>query len=162
MAAWDVAFSRLRTYLKECRLHADRLRMAREKVASLLPMIPEDYENLAPEAIEHIDWLFYRFIKLQDTMGYKLFPQILVVVDDDIEWTSRPIIDILNRLEKYRYLPDAWEWRNLRGVRNMITHEYETVPEKAVETIQEAFDKSVYIIELFDAIETKLNEEELL
>ncbi|WP_353661174.1 hypothetical protein [Hydrogenimonas sp. SS33] len=159
MAAWDVAYARLQTYLNECSLHARRLQMAREKVAPLLPMDKGAYEGLDAEAIEHINWLFYRVIKLQDPMGHKLFPQILIVADDDEMWASKPIIDVLNRLEKYRYLPDAWEWRELRHVRNMIAHEYETLPEKAVEAIQAVFDKSAYLIDLFSKMEKKIRNE---
>ena len=161
MAAWDVAYARLRTYLGECSLHARRLAMARERVAALLPIDEQGYESLDFDAIEHIDWLFYRFIKLQDALGRKLFPQLLIVADDDEEWASRPMIDILNRLEKYGYLPDTWEWRELRYVRNLITHEYETVPKRAVEGIVSVYEKSAYLIDLLKNIENRVAKEEL-
>ncbi len=69
-----------------------------------------------------MDQMIYRFSKLQDTMGRKLFRALLDAVG---EWESTmTMIDTLNKLDKYGIL-DLALWQKLRDIRNEIAHNYE-------------------------------------
>ena len=68
------------------------------------------------------DQLIYRFSKLQDSMGSRLFKQLLEALEEDI--ASLPFIDILYKLEKLLLLNDAKDWIMLRQTRNTVSHEY--------------------------------------
>jgi hypothetical protein len=48
-----------------------------EKVEKHFPLDSEKYLNLQPEELSFLDQLIFRFAKLQDTMGGRLFPVIL-------------------------------------------------------------------------------------
>lgn len=52
---------------------------------------------------------------------------------------SLPGIGILNLLERYRYLPSALRWQEIREIRNQITHEYRLDPEELIMTLKIAF-----------------------
>jgi hypothetical protein len=53
---------------------------------------------LSDDEVEHVDQFLFRFAKLQDAIGQKLFKTILLFLREDIE--EKPFIDILNLKEK--------------------------------------------------------------
>ena len=67
------------------------------------------------------DQIIYRFSKLQDVMGAKLFKALLLYQGENID---KPFLDILNILEKLHIL-EVEEWFELREIRNNIAHDYE-------------------------------------
>ncbi len=115
-----------------------------------MPLNKEHYENLSEDEIEHIDQFLYRFSKLQDAMGQKLFKSILLLLDEKVE--NKPFIDILNRLEKLELLEDANIWRELRDDRNELAHNYEDDPEEASLIINKLFFKKDILIQIYNNI----------
>jgi len=67
------------------------------------------------------DQVIYRFSKLQDCMGAKLFKSLLLYQGENI---NKPFLDILNQLEKMDII-DVDEWFEIRDLRNEIAHDYE-------------------------------------
>ena len=88
------------------------------EIKEWLPLKKEDFNDT--EKVKTIDSFIYRFIKIQDRMGEKLFPAVLQALMEYEE--SMPFIDILNRLEKLKLLPSADEWIDFRNLRNTLTH----------------------------------------
>ena len=113
---------RLQREFDICDKHILRINEALEELSSTLPLTTESYAQLSSEQIRCIDQFIFRFSKLQDAMGAKIFRYILEYLDEDV--TSLPMRDILNRLEKYKFLPDANEWIYIRELRNEIAHDY--------------------------------------
>ncbi len=70
--------------------------------------------------LAYSDQCIYRFVKLQDTMGAKLFKSLLLYLGEN---TDRPFLDILNQLEKIDVV-DVDEWFEIRDLRNEIAHNY--------------------------------------
>ena len=64
---------------------------------SQMDLSNDQFANI--ENIKTIDGFIYRFSKIQDMMGEKLFPVYLKAVEEYSP--SMPLIDILNKLEKY-------------------------------------------------------------
>lgn len=84
-------------------------------------MIPVTFEflqapkvRLTDDEIEHIDQFLFRFAKLQDAMGEKLFMLILEFLKEE-HTRAKPFIDILNRLEQLGLLDDKNVWLELRA-----------------------------------------------
>jgi len=75
-----------------------------------------------------LDQFLYRFSKLQDTMGERLFTSCLLVMGED--FSRKPFIDMLNRLEALGLIPSRKWWVLQRELRNQIAHEY---PERRLE-----------------------------
>ncbi len=105
-----------------CSIHEERMRFAWGKIASLFPLTTEIYEGLEPEMLSFFDQLIFRFSKLQDSMGGKLFPALLENLGEEVR--GKPFIDVLNKLEELELLRNSNDWLLLRETRNIVTHEY--------------------------------------
>ena len=91
------------------------------------------------EIVKVIDTFIYRFIKLQNYLGQKLFKNFLRVIGEDYENLS--FIDILDNLKKLGIIFSAEEWIEFRKLRDKITHEYPDELEYIKEEIKLALQK---------------------
>jgi len=114
-----------------CTIHSERMSFAWGKIKMHFPLDKERYVHLQPEELSYFDQLIFRFSKLQDSMGGKLFPAILENLGEDVR--ELPFIDRLTKLEELNVIPSADEWMVLRETRNIVTHEYPFVTEEVIE-----------------------------
>lgn len=122
---------KLEEALQLCKLHQSKMRFAFSKVSVHFPFDKENYATLSMEDQSFIDQLIYRFIKLQDNMGMKLFPATLDYLGEEV--TGVPFIDLLNKLEELSIIEDAKQWVLLRETRNIVTHEYPFATDEIIE-----------------------------
>ena len=141
---------RLQREFEVCDKHILRINEALEELSSTLPLTTESYAQLSSEQIRCIDQFIFRFSKLQDAMGAKIFRYILEYLDEDV--TSLPMRDILNRLEKYKFLPDANEWIYIRELRNEIAHDYPLMENDVVHILNELFSKVDIMYGIYDKL----------
>jgi hypothetical protein len=114
-----------------CTMHIEKMSFAYKKLEKYFPLIPERYNALEPEEISFIDQLIFRFSKLQDSMGGKLFPSLLENLGEKVR--GIPFIDLLNKLEELAIIKDISDWQLLRETRNIVTHEYPFNTEDVIE-----------------------------
>ena len=114
-----------------CTIHSERMSFAWEKIKTHFPLDREKYIRLKPEELSFVDQLIFRFSKMQDSMGGKLFPAILENLGENVK--GLPFIDLLVKLEELNIIPDADEWMLLRETRNIVTHEYPFVTDEVVQ-----------------------------
>jgi hypothetical protein len=69
---------------------------------------------------ERVEAFVGRFGRLQDTVGDKLLPLLLVALGEK----SSAAIDNLDRAERLGLLNSADEWMTMRNLRNQMIHEY--------------------------------------
>lgn len=116
----------LRDKLKEtlaiCDLHFQRMMFAYKSIEKYFPLTDFNFSQISPIELALFDQLIYRFSKLQDSMGTRLFKQILEALEEDI--SGLPFIDILYKMEKLNLLETAKDWITLRQTRNTVSHEY--------------------------------------
>ena len=141
---------RLQREFDICDKHNLRINEALEELSSTLPLTTESYAQLSSEQIRCIDQFIFRFSKLQDAMGAKIFRYMLEYLDEDV--TSLPMRDILNRLEKYKFLPDANEWIYIRELRNEIAHDYPLMENDVVHILNELFSKVNTMYGIYDKL----------
>ena len=141
---------RLQREFDICDKHILRINEALEELSSTLPLTTESYAQLSSEQIRCIDQFIFRFSKLQDAMGAKIFRYILEYLDEDV--TSLPKRDILNRLEKYKFLPNANEWIYIRELRNEIAHDYPLMENDVVNILNELFSKVNTLYGIYDKL----------
>jgi hypothetical protein len=122
-----------------CALHLKRMDFAKSKVEPFIPLNIDNYFGLSDETIGFLDQYIFRFSKLQDLMGSRLFPLILEALAEPAN--EKPFIDILNRLKKLGILESAFNWIQLRKIRNDISHEYPASLVERIEGINHLFDK---------------------
>ncbi|MFO7735364.1 MAG: hypothetical protein R6W70_04000 [bacterium] len=115
---------KLEKLIRECDRHLFRIKRAGKNMEPFMPLNVKRYKNLTETEIEHIDQFIFRFTKLQDGMGNKLFRALLMALGEE-NVKNMPFIDMLNRLEKLNVIDSAKDWMVLREIRNQLAHEYE-------------------------------------
>lgn len=135
-----------------CDKHIIRINEAIEGLNVELPMSADCYAQLSKEQVRCIDQFIFRFSKLQDAMGAKIFRYILEHLDEDI--SALPMRDILNRLERYLIIPSADEWIYIRELRNEIAHDYPLQDSDVLAILNELLSK----VETLFGIYNKLKE----
>jgi predicted nucleotidyltransferase len=114
---------KLEKILKECDKHLQRINEASSDMATFMPLTAAKYENLSKDDVQAIDQYLFRFSKLQDSIGEKLFRVLLGRFEENTDRLS--FLDIIKKLEKYAAVDIANEWQDLRKIRNQLAHEYE-------------------------------------
>jgi hypothetical protein len=136
--------------VNECYKHKQRMMSAIENLQQILPLNGERYQRLTEDEVTHIDQYLFRFAKLQDTMGQRLFRLIMSMLGEDVE--SMPFIDVLNRLEKMGRIPSVEEWRRLGEIRNQVSHEYDDRPEYMAAALNSVFDARESLFDVLRAV----------
>lgn len=138
---------------RECDKHLRYLRSALRGLKPVLPLTGDRYQSLDEAEIKELDQFIFRFTKLQDAMGIRLFPAILNILQEPYEDLS--MLDRLNRLEKLNLLASVTEWEQIRELRNRLTHEYPDDPEKNAQTV----NLGVEMVQRLETILHKIDDE---
>ena len=83
---------RIEKLIVECDKHLKRINSAYLKMSVFMPLDARKYERLTDDEMEHIDQFLFRFAKLQDAMGEKLFLLILEFLKEE-NTRNKPFID---------------------------------------------------------------------
>ncbi|MBV2130585.1 hypothetical protein [Arsukibacterium indicum] len=110
-----------------------------QQTASRLFSQPVDARLLATlesniDLSEQLDAFASRFGRLQDNIGDKLLPATLAALGEK----TGPVLDNLNKAEKYGWLSSADNWLVARQLRNKMVHEYIEDPAILAEAINAA------------------------
>ncbi|MEN3157598.1 hypothetical protein ABC502_04335 [Alkalimonas sp. NCh-2] len=73
-----------------------------------------------PAFSEQLDAFASRFARLQDNVGDKLLPATLLALGEP----KGPVLDNLNKAERFGWLDSAENWLLARQLRNKMVHEY--------------------------------------
>ena len=118
-----------------------------------IPLSEEDYENLQEENITILDTLAFRFSKIQSILVEKLFKEILEYLEFDIN--NKSFIEILSLLEREDII-SIEKWRELRAVRNSLSHDYPEEIEFIVKTINKILLEDLpYLENVYNKIREK-------
>jgi hypothetical protein len=110
---------------------------ASEDLKDLMPLTKESYISLNKDSVQVLDQFLFRFSKLQDAIGRKLFKKILILKEDDVLVVeSMPFLDILNTFEKLSVL-ETKTWQRLRDIRNELAYNYDEETEEMAEVLNE-------------------------
>jgi len=139
------------TIIAECDKHIKRMNSAAEKIKDLIPLNENTYKNLSDEDVAYFDQFFFRFSKLQDAVGEKLFSSLLNFLKES-NMKNRPFIDILNRMEQLELIDDKNSWLELRELRNELSHEYDDNTPEMIAAINTVFNKKHLLIGIYSRI----------
>ncbi len=108
---------------KECKylLETDRRLFGEGFTAEMALALEAD-----PILTERLDAFVSRFGRLQDTVGDKLLPSLLVALAE----TTGPVIENLDKAERFGFIASADAWLEMRKLRNQMVHEY--IEDKAI------------------------------
>ena len=133
--------------LDEAFIHLKRLFYAGTHIASFFPLTDELMLTMNEENVSHLDQFIFRFMKLQDCIGQRLFSSLLECLQED--YSSKPFIDVLNRLEKLEIIESTYIWQELRDIRNDIAHEYPENSSDNMKALNELFLKTADLLTIF-------------
>lgn len=125
-----------------------RIDFAFGKTKLLLPLTREALDDMDDSQISLIDQYIFRFAKIQDLLGEKLFRLLIVAAGEEVE--SLTFNDILNKLERFAILDYATKWKEIRSLRNEIAHEYPLLNEEAVVSLNQLFYSLPYLKEVYN------------
>jgi hypothetical protein len=139
--------------LAVCKQHAAALAEALDDLGRC-QITAADLDQLGKETRRTLDQFAYRYTRLQDDMGARLFPAALRAMGEDIAPMS--VLDRLARLEQLAWLPSADQWLELRRIRNEFTHDYPELPEERFLRLQLAIRSARQAMAIFTVIEQKI------
>ncbi len=146
-------FNRLKNYLQEAQLHIERLKDVINRLQHLYPLNLHKFQNLSAEEKDMLDVLTFRFSKLQDLIGAKIFREFLNQTGFITE--GKTFLEVLREIEKEGII-DIDTWSDFRKVRNLITHEYPFNLEERIEAINYLIENVPNLIEVVERIEAKI------
>lgn len=131
---------KLQAAIAECRLHAEVLADALNELGEVR-FSAESVRNLSRETRRLLDQMAYRFAKLQDSLGEKCLPGLLLMAEEPLS-PNATFAEKLQRLERLGAIGSVAEWRELREIRNQIAHEYLDQPPLMAASINRFVDAS--------------------
>jgi hypothetical protein len=140
-------YERLQREFERCERHILRINEALSGLRVEIPISEADYVSFTPEQVRCVDQFIFRFSKLQDALGAKVFRYVLEYLDEDI--SALPMRDILNRMERYGIIPDVNEWSYIRELRNEISHDYPLAEHDVLDALNELFTKVPLLFDIY-------------
>ena len=140
--------------IKIADIHADRIKMALNELQPLLPFNAQEIEALEKETLLLTDLLVHRFGKLQDLLGNKIINEFLILID---EYDPRlSMLDKIHKLERLEIIEDAELWKEMRKVRNHVTHEYPDHPDFTAKDLNKIVALAPELIQILENIKSRL------
>ena len=144
----DIA-KKLTLHLEESLVHINRLRDVHHHLKQLYPLTTQKLHELSSSEKDQLDVLAFRFAKLQDLLGTKIFREYLAVLQYPVE--DKNFLELLKELDKEKIL-DIDLWSEFRGVRNAISHDYPSEEDEKVEAINYLIEHIEELIDITESI----------
>jgi hypothetical protein len=142
---------RLDVYFAEAKKHIELIKDAKDVI--VLPI--ENYEELPNLEKFAINALVFRFSKLQDLLGSKIFRAYLEF--NKFDTRDKSFLELLREIEK-EGIVDIDTWDEFRKIRNSIAHEYPGEEEETVEALELLIEKTHLLIQISEKLMDRYNE----
>jgi len=145
--------TKLKTYFLEMNKHIELIIESLDVLTPLLPV--KEYEELNQLQRFALNALIFRFSKLQDLLGAKIFRTYLEYSGFNTQGIS--YFDILREIEK-EDIVDIDSWGELRELRNKIAHDYPEELDEMIESINLFIDRSAVLVHIAQKVEQNFYE----
>lgn len=146
-------YTKLELHLEESTIHINRLLDILNNLEKLYPLNHSKLEAITTENKDKLDVLAFRFSKLQDLLGTKIFREYLSVLQYPVE--DKNFLELLKELDKEKII-DIDIWSEFRGVRNSISHDYPFAEDEKLEAINYLIKNVKYLINITNTIKANL------
>ncbi len=126
----------LNSMIETAFLHLKRANISLEQIKIF--KLEDSFNEEDDEIIKTIDAFIFRYTKLQDFVGDKLFKRLLAAIGE--YKSNMSYIDVLDKLEKLEIISSSDNWINFRQLRNQLTHEYPDNISDIIDGIKLAID----------------------
>jgi len=141
---------RLKLHLKEVNLHIERLKEILEYLKNFYPLNIDSLEEIDKDKL---DAFAFRFAKLQDLLGAKIFREYLEFINFPTQ--DKNFLELLKELNK-EGIVDIDKWAEFRSVRNSIAHDYPYEEDEKIEAINYLIKNIDYLFEVIEQIKSKI------
>ena len=141
---------RLKLHIKEADLHIERLKEILEYLKNFYPL---DIDSLEEIDKDKLDAFAFRFAKLQDLLGAKIFREYLDYVNFPTQ--DKNFLELLKELNKEGII-DIDKWAEFRSVRNSISHDYPYDENEKIDAINYLIKNIECLFKLTKKIEDKI------
>jgi len=109
-----------------------------KEIKKICPLDIKKFKQLTIEQKNMLDTIAFRFSKLQDLVGTKIFREFL----DEVGFITKgkSFLEILKEIEKEGII-NIDTWSEFRKVRNLITHDYPDEWEEKIEVVKKIESK---------------------
>lgn len=146
-------YKKLELHLEESAIHIARLLDVLVVLEKLYPLNKTILETISTENKDKLDVLAFRFSKLQDLLGTKIFREYLSVLQYPVE--DKNFLELLKELDKEKII-NIDIWSEFRGVRNSISHDYPFEEDEKLEAINYLIKNVKYLIDIIRTIKANL------
>ncbi len=144
---------RLNSYFIETQKHIELIEESLDVLEKKVPI--KDYGSLNQLERFALNALIFRFSKLQDLIGAKIFRNYLEY--SGFNTTEKSFFDILKEIEKEGII-DIDSWNELRVLRNKIAHDYLEDADEVIESINLFISRVEVVISIAKKLEQKFYE----
>jgi len=146
-------YEKLVAHIEEADIHVGRLRSAIEVIVTLYPIDAEKIEAMTMQEKDKLDVLAFRFSKLQDLLGTKIFREYLTILQYPVE--EKNYLELLRELDREKII-DIDLWSEFRAVRNSISHDYPHEEGEKMEAMNYLIKNVEYLINITVKIKDNL------
>ncbi len=104
----------------------------------------------SPEMLECCEAMTARFARLQDSFPPAFRTLALLELENN---KAENMLDLLLLMEKYRILSSVEKWKNMRELRNSITHEYWQESDALCALLQQVRDDAQVLFNTLNTLE---------
>jgi len=127
---------------KEAYRSAKLLNSSYLRMKSLMPLTINKFTTLTDEESDRLDAFRVRFYDLQDSLGSKTFRSILALEEERADTQ----LDVLNKIAKRRIINSFEEWKHLRDIRNLFSHDYPESDQERIDNLNVAYQGTLSLI----------------
>ena len=139
---------RLQKYFIEAKRHIEVINDAIDELDYPI----KSYESLSKIQKFAVNSLIFRFSKLQDLVGTKIFRTYLEY--NRFDTVNKSFLELLKEIEK-EGIVDIDTWDEFRKLRNIIAHDYPDSDEEQIEAINLFIKKSDILINIVNKLEAR-------
>ena len=141
--------NKLELHLKEALLHIERLK---EILSYLKKFYPLNVDSLEKVSADKLDAFAFRFAKLQDLLGAKIFREYLEELSFPTQ--DKNFLTLLKELDKEGVI-DIDKWAEFRSVRNAIARDYPYEEDEKIDAINYLIENIDYLFKVVNDIKVK-------
>lgn len=127
---------------------AKLLLLSYQRIAYLMPLSAAKMPKLSIDDLDKLDAFRVRFCDLQDSLGSKTFRSLLRLEEED----AKTQLDIINKMEKREIISTFEQWKQLREIRNLFSHDYPDDDTQRADSLNLAFDHTFKLIDTLDHV----------
>ena len=130
-------------------MHIDRLEEILTYLKKFYPLSVDSLEKVSPDKL---DAFAFRFAKLQDLLGAKIFREYLEKLNFPTE--DKNFLTLLKELDKEGVI-DIDKWAEFRSVRNSIAHDDPYEEDEKIEAINYLIENIEYLFKIISCIKER-------